>query len=239
MSFRNISSYKKGASLIIRESLVPSKEDPSQEEWGTVTDHKGLITTKVGEYRFTFPAGSFFQINTSILPSLIDYVSAQLAKIQPKPRFLLDAYCGSGFFAVGCSSGFEKVVGVDVNQQSIDYATGNAEMNSLENCSFQVGQAEIIFDGLSFTGKDAAVIIDPPRKGCSTDFLEQLVKFSPEGIVYISCNPFSQAKDLTELLKLCKGTGFTYKVDQVRVFDLFPMTMHGEGLVTLIKVKEE
>jgi len=120
-------------------------------------------------------------------------------------KYLLDVYCGSGLFAIAFSKAFEKVVGIDISDQSISCAAHNAKLNARDNCSFKLGSAEIIFDGLEFNGEESAVIIDPPRKGCSEDFIKQLVEFGPRAIVYVSCNPFTQARDLLRLLSLTGG----------------------------------
>ncbi|KAJ9089048.1 tRNA(m5U54)methyltransferase, variant 2 [Entomophthora muscae] len=196
------SRYPRGATLIIRESLA------DDESITTITNHKAQVTQKVGNIKFQYPSGSFFQINGSILPRLTEYVMDEIKSapgLTQPPRFLLDVYCGSGLFTVACSSAFERVVGVDVSDQSISCAGQNATINGLTNCSFKLGNAEIIFDGLDFKGEDTAVIIDPPRKGCSQDFIRQLIEFGPSVIVYVSCNPFSQAQDLLQLLSLCGG----------------------------------
>ncbi|KAI0244183.1 tRNA(m5U54)methyltransferase [Massospora cicadina] len=194
--------YPRGATLIIRESVA---EDGSTT---TVTEHKAQVTQKVGDVKFKYPAGSFFQINGSILTRLTEYVMDEIKTapgLAQPPRFLLDVYCGSGLFAVACSRAFERVVGVDVSDQSISCASGNAAINDITNCAFKLGNAEVIFEDLDFRGENTAVIIDPPRKGCSQDFIRQLIEFGPSVIVYVSCNPFSQAQDLLHLLTLCGG----------------------------------
>ncbi|KAI9295282.1 S-adenosyl-L-methionine-dependent methyltransferase [Neoconidiobolus thromboides FSU 785] len=202
---KQLDSYKRGATLIIRESLT--KDDNGNEVVDVVNTHKGIVTQPVGDLRFKYPSGSFFQVNASILPRLTEYVMSEFtnAPLAQKPKYLLDVYCGSGLFAVACSSAFEKVVGVDVNDQSIAFASKNAELNNIDNCSFKLGEAEVIFKGLEFNGDETAVIIDPPRKGCSEDFIKQLIDFAPSSIVYVSCNPFTQARDLQMLLDLTGG----------------------------------
>ncbi|KAI0244380.1 tRNA(m5U54)methyltransferase [Massospora cicadina] len=194
--------YSLGASLIIRESI---EDDGSIT---SVTNHNAQVTQKVGGVKFKYPAGSFFQINGSILTRLTEYVMDEIKAapgLTQPPRFLLDVYCGSGLFGVACSHAFERVVGVDIASQSVKCASVNAAINGISNCVFKLGRAETIFDGLRFEGKDTAVIIDPPRKGCSPDFIHQLIEFGPSVIVYVSCNPFSQAQDLLHLLMLCGG----------------------------------
>lgn len=136
------------------------------------------------------------------------------------PRYLVDAYCGSGLFTVTCGEGFEKVVGVDVSGEGVAYARKNAELNNIKNAEFIVGEAENIFQMIKFPGSETTVIIDPPRKGSDKKFLDQLLDLAPKRIVYISCNVHTQARDLGYLLQHDKGVG--YKIDSIRGFDFFP-----------------
>ena len=123
----------------------------------------------------------------------------------------MDAYCGSGLFAVSCHTLFEKVAGIEISKDSVGHASHNAALNgAADKCSFLTGSAENIFEkvmkgqeegGFGWKGEDTAMVIDPPRKGCSEDFLDQLLGFAPRVCVYVSCNVFSQARDLVYLRK--------------------------------------
>lgn len=143
------------------------------------------MTERVGDLVFRQNAGSFFQNNSSILPSLLAYVEAQL---RPSDKYLVDAYCGSGLFGVALSKRVERVTGIEISAESIKYAKDNARDNGATNCTFRAGQAERIFDGLDFPPDETTVVIDPPRKGCDDLFLDQLAAFRPASIVYVSCN---------------------------------------------------
>lgn len=206
--------FKKGGTLLIREHRD-----------GVTTNPKGIIHEQVGDLTFSFPAGEFFQNNPSILPAFTSYAARKAS--ERGARFLVDAYCGSGLFCLTAARSFEKAVGIEVSEFSVQYAVKNAEANQLENASFVVGDAASIFSQIDFPGSDSAVIIDPPRKGSNEDFLTQLVAFAPQTIVYISCNPSTQMRDLKTLL----AGGYT--IDEVQPFDLFPQTKHLECVVTL------
>lgn len=211
-------SYKKGATLLLRESATGD----------VLTDAQEICQEQVGELKFLFPAGDFFQNNPSILLSFAEYVKGEAANFGTQR--LVDAYCGSGFFGLSCASEFDSVVGIEVSEGSITWAKENARINGIENASFVKGSAESIFEQLDHdSGSDTTVIIDPPRKGCSREFLEQLFQFSPKGVVYISCNPATQMRDL----KLFQEAG--YKLATVQPFDLFPQTRHLECVITLTK----
>ncbi len=211
-------SFKKGATLLLRDSATGE----------VLTDAQEVCQEQVGELRFLFLAGDFFQNNPSILPSFADYVKEQ-AKAFGTPK-LVDTYCGSGFFGLSCASEFESVIGIEVSEGSITWAKENARINGIENATFLKGSAESIFEHLDGeSGPETTVVIDPPRKGCSSEFLDQLFQFSPKGVVYISCNPSTQMRDL----KRFQEAG--YVLTTVQPFDLFPQTRHLECVITLEK----
>jgi 23S rRNA (uracil1939-C5)-methyltransferase/tRNA (uracil-5-)-methyltransferase len=208
--------YKKGATLLIREHLD-----------GVTTNPKEIIREKVGELVFSFPAGEFFQNNPSILESFTQYVARKAS--ESGVHNLVDAYCGSGLFCLSAASRFEQAVGIEVSEFSVQYAIENAKANDIENTRFVLGDAASIFSQIDFSGSDSSVIIDPPRKGSSEEFLNQLIAFGPQKIVYVSCNPATQMRDLQIL------TDRRYKIEEVQPFDLFPQTKHLECVVTLTK----
>jgi 23S rRNA (uracil1939-C5)-methyltransferase/tRNA (uracil-5-)-methyltransferase len=177
--------------------------------------------------RFEFQAGDFFQNNPFILPAFVNHVAAE-AKASGA-RFLLDAYCGSGLFALSCAKHFEHVIGVEISESSVAKAKHNAEINGIANAQFMAGSAERIFANVTQPASETAVIVDPPRAGCGDDFLAQLLAFAPRSVVYVSCNPATQMRDL---VKFCEAG---YQLRKVQPFDLFPQTRHLECVMTLIK----
>lgn len=208
--------FKKGATLLLRDC------DGGQ----VLTDSKAICHERVGDLEFRFPAGDFFQNNPAILPAFVDYVRSEAEAAGA--RFLVDAYCGSGLFALACARSFEAVAGVEVSEGSITWARENAKLNRIENAKFHLGSAESIFAETGhFPPAETAVVIDPPRKGCSTEFLDQLFAFGPGAIVYVSCNPATQMRDLVRFHE----SG--YELLRVQPFDLFPQTRHLECVMTL------
>ena len=190
-----------------------------------MTNPKQEIVQKIGSIQYSFLAGSFFQNNYFILPLLIDFIVSQIQ--ETKTKYLIDAYCGCGFFALQLAHHFEKVFGVDVSEPSIQYAIKNAKNNQIENSHFFLGKAETIFDDLSLPGKDSIMVIDPPRKGCDILFLNQLFKLNPHRVIYVSCNPSTQMRDLKVFLEN------DYQLEKVQPFDFFPQTKHLECVVVL------
>ena len=208
--------YKKGATLLLRDAGGHLATNPNEP-----------VTETVDGIEFEFLAGSFFQNNPFILPRFTRYVAAQAAL--GDTRFLVDAYCGSGLFCLTAAARFERVAGIEINESAIDWAKRNARRNRIENCDLHAGSAENIFGAVDFPPQETSVVIDPPRKGCNPEFIDQLVAFSPATIVYVSCNPATQIRDLGPLL----AAG--YILERIQPFDLFPQTKHLECVVTLCR----
>ncbi|MDB4469085.1 class I SAM-dependent RNA methyltransferase [Akkermansiaceae bacterium] len=211
---RRAAEYKKGATLLLRAT-----EDRVE------TDHRAPVSEKVGDLKFNFLAGDFFQNNPFILDSFTGHAAEQAKG--PNQKYLLDAYCGSGLFGLTLAKNFEQVVGIELSETSADWARRNAKTNGIENASFIASSAEALFADITFPSEQTSVLIDPPRKGCSVDFLNQLFAFGPSRVVYVSCNPATQMRDLTSFL----GKG--YKIESIQPFDLFPQTRHLECVIAL------
>lgn len=207
---------KRGGTLLLRDCIE-----------GVCTDATSSVTEIVSGVSYQFCAGEFFQNNPHILPELVEYAISQAAG----PRFLIDAYCGVGVFALAAADRFEYVSGVEISSKAIVCANANARINNKRNCEFTMGKAEAIFQNAArkFPPSDCAAIIDPPRSGCDKSFLEQLIDFAPARIVYVSCAPDTQARDIAFL---CANG---YSLLELQPFDLFPQTRHIENVATLFK----
>jgi tRNA/tmRNA/rRNA uracil-C5-methylase (TrmA/RlmC/RlmD family) len=216
-------AFARGGTILLREA-----------SGAVTTDYEAVITETIareGEppLKLHFLARDFFQNNPFILPAFTAYVRRQAAA--SGARFLVDAYCGSGLFALTAASAFERVAGIEISESSVRFARENAAANGITNATFQAGDAAAIFAGLdpAFMPADTAVIIDPPRKGSDEAFLKQLFGFGPRAVVYVSCDPATQMRDLRHFL----AAGYT--VTAVQPFDLFPQTRHLECVLTLVK----
>ena len=216
--------FTRGATLLFREAggAVATDFDAVITEEIALPEPSGAKTL-----RLRFLARDFFQNNPFILPAFIDHVRTQAAA--SGARFLVDAYCGSGLFALSSAGSFAQVAGVEISDSSVAFARENAAANGVGNASFLAGQAEAIFAGLSFPPSETVVVIDPPRKGCDESFLRQLFSFSPRAAVYVSCDPATQMRDLRHFL----AAG--YRLARVQPFDLFPQTRHLECVITLAR----
>jgi 23S rRNA (uracil1939-C5)-methyltransferase/tRNA (uracil-5-)-methyltransferase len=222
--------FKRAATLLLREAS------------GAVTnDYDAVITETIARdpgppLRLRFLARDFFQNNPFILPAFTGYVRAQAAATGA--RFLVDAYCGSGLFALSAAGSFAQVAGIEISESSVRFARENAAANNIANATFQAGDATQIFAGLAplaaatpptFGPAETVVVIDPPRKGADEPFLRQLFAFGPRAVVYVSCDPATQMRDLRHFL----AAGYTLQAAQP--FDLFPQTRHLECVLTLVR----
>ncbi len=231
--------YERAATLLLREAsgAVTTDYDAIITETIAVA---GLAeagpgsatpaTTALQLLKLRFLARDFFQNNPFILPAFTRYVRGQAAA--SGARYLVDAYCGSGLFALSAALAFERVAGIEISESSVRFARENATANGIANATFAAGDAAQIFASLAahapaFAPADTAVVIDPPRKGCDESFLTQLFAFRPRAVVYVSCDPATQMRDLKSFL----AAGYTLTAAQP--FDLFPQTRHLECVLTL------
>ncbi len=209
-------TIKRGATLLFRATAE-----------GIAHDFRQIVREHVGDMVFEFLAGDFFQNNPFILADFTSHVRDEASS--GGARFLVDAYCGSGLFALTLARSFEQIAGVEVSETAAALARRNAETNHITNANFLTASAESIFSQIDFPPEHTAVVIDPPRKGCTPEFLDQLISFSAGRVVYVSCDPATQIRDLKHL----KAGGF--ELIRVQPFDLFPHTRHLECVMTLAK----
>jgi tRNA/tmRNA/rRNA uracil-C5-methylase (TrmA/RlmC/RlmD family) len=192
---------------------------------GVETDPRKIVEQNVGGLRFRHPAGEFFQNNPYVLEKMLSYVLDKLR--EHTTRYLVDAYCGSGLFSIAASPLFERVYGIEIAEGLVARASENATLNNVSNGVWHCGDASSIFEGLDIAGSETTLLVDPPRKGCSPEFLEQVFRFQPAQIVYVSCDPATQARDVRILLE----SG--YALGEIQPVDLFPQTRHIESVATL------
>ncbi len=205
---------KRGGTLLLRHVME-----------GVVTNPEEVVTEKVGTKTFQFKAGEFFQNNPFLLPEMVAYVAEEATG--DGSTNLVDAYCGSGLFSISASEWFDKCIGVEINPEASRWARANASINRLANCEYILGSASEVFAEVPFAGKDCSLVIDPPRKGCDAEFLQQTLAFGANRIIYVSCDPATQARDVKCLLE------GGYQVAKLQPFDLFPQTRHVESIATL------
>ena len=187
------------------------------------------IIEKINEYEFKITAKSFFQTNSYQIIEL-NKIILQFASLK-KSEIVYDLYTGTGTIAIFIAKYCKKVVGIDSVSEAIESAKENVCQNKIPNVFFELGDMKNIFnqDFISRNGKANVVIVDPPRDGMHKNVIKELIKLSPNKIIYVSCNSSTQARDL-KLLK------FNYSLLKSKAIDMFPHTQHVENIVLLEKI---
>ena len=176
--------------------------------------------------RFKIGPKSFYQTNTRQAFKLYS-VAREFAGLTGEET-VYDLYTGTGTIAQFVSSKARKVIGIEYVPEAICDARENALANGITNCEFFAGDMkDILTDSfVSQHGRPDVVILDPPRAGIHPDVAQVILNAEPERIVYVSCNPASQARDLAILCSM-------YRITAVRPVDMFPHTHHVENVVRL------
>ena len=186
----------------------------------------GYIEDNLLECKFRISPKAFYQINPTQTEVLYSK-ALEYAKLSGKET-VIDAYCGTGTIGILASKSAKKVIGVELNADAVKDAKVNAELNGVQNIEFYEADAgKFMVELASLNQTIDTAIMDPPRAGASLDFLKSLVTLKPQNVVYISCNPETQARDLSYLTR--KG----YKVKKIQPVDMFPHTNHVECVVHL------
>ena len=197
----------------------------------TVLYGKGYIIDTLCDYVFRISSKSFYQINVEQTEKL--YAKAiELAQLTGKER-VIDAYCGIGTIGMIASGKAKEVIGVELNRDAVKDAIYNAKKNQVKNIQFYANDAGKFMFKMAEQGEKADVVLmDPPRTGSTEEFMASVVTLNPQRIVYVSCNPETQARDLEYFTK------HGYRAKECWPFDMFPFTEHVETVVLMSKVKE-
>lgn len=195
---------------------------------------RGYIEDILMGLRFRISAKSFYQINP-VQTAVLYGRAMKLAGLTGKET-VIDAYCGIGTIGLIAARSAREVIGVELNKDAVRDAIGNARANQIKNTRFFAGDAgEFMRDMASEGGHVDVVFMDPPRSGSTEIFLDAVAGLGPDRVVYISCNPQTQVRDIRYLLK--KG----YCLREAWPVDMFPMTDEIENvcLMTLPKRGEK
>ncbi len=182
------------------------------------------IKEKLGDIEFLISPKSFFQTNTFQSKVLYD-IAVDFADIKGDEH-ILDLYTGIGSIALYIAQKTKSVLGIELVPEAIVDAKINAKLNGIDNAEFLVGDVKDVLND-EFIKPDI-VFVDPPRVGLHKDVVQTLLKISPKKIVYISCNPSTQARDVALLKE-------KYKVMKSQAVDMFPHTHHIENVMLLKK----
>ena len=189
---------------------------------------KSYMMEKMEDLQFKVGPVSFFQTNNPQAYQLYK-TAREFAQICPQD-IVYDLYTGSGTIANFIAKNAKLVVGIEYVDEAIVNAKENSKLNGIDNTRFFAGDmAKVFTDGfIKANGKPDIIITDPPRAGMHERVIEQLLSIAPKRIVYVSCNPATQARDISLLNE-------AYQVEKIQPVDMFPHTQHVENVVLLIK----
>ena len=181
--------------------------------------------------RFKIGPKSFYQTNSEQAYNLYK-TTREFADLQ-SDNVVYDLYTGTGTIANFVARSCKKVVGVEYIPEAIEDAIVNSKLNGIENTIFYAGDMKDVLteEFIAENGRPDVVILDPPRAGIHPDVAETILSASPQRIIYVSCNPATQARDLAIF-------DAAYRIVRIRPVDMFPHTHHVENVVALVRRKE-
>jgi len=214
----------------IVNNITQRKSQVAVGETERVCFGPGSITERIGKRTYRISANSFFQTNAAQAERLYE-TARRMARCAPGD-VLFDLYSGTGTIALHVADDVRQVIGIESVASSVEDARRNATMNGVSNCSFILGDLKdtLVSPAEVRSGLPApdVVIVDPPRAGMHEKVVRQLRQLRPRRIVYVSCNPSTQARDL----KILCSEGL-YAIEEVVPVDMFPHTFHVESVVAL------
>jgi 23S rRNA (uracil1939-C5)-methyltransferase len=187
-----------------------------------------FITEAILGIEYQVSPFSFFQTNSTQLDTFIKLIldSANLKSAD----IVWDLYCGTGSITLPAAKLCSEIYGIELSESSVNDAKKNAKNNNISNSFFYAADLHSakIPELLTTLPKPNVIIIDPPRSGTNSNLIEHILKIAPKKLVYVSCNPATQARDLTELSK-------KYQLQEVFTVDMFPHTYHIEVVAVLLR----
>ncbi len=207
-------------------TINTKRNDSMQDLEPQVYYGNGYITEKLEKFEFKISPKSFFQTNSKQAEVLYQ-VTRDFAELTGNET-VYDLYCGTGSIGIFCSDQAKKIIGVEFVEEAIEDAKLNAALNGLTSTAFFAGDVIKVCDDAFFEthGKPDVIITDPPRAGMHEKLVHKLLEMEAPTIVYVSCNPATQARDLALLHA-------KYTVTKIQPVDMFPHTLHIENVVQL------
>lgn len=182
---------------------------------------RDYLTEKLGDFEFKFGSQNFFQVNPAAFVPIIDFTSDKITKGQK----LVDLYSGVGVLGIAFGTGFNEINFVEKDPTAKAFNLQNLKLNKIENANVLTGESERQ-DLSSILVNTDALIVDPPRAGMHPKVLKKIIEAKPSEIIYVSCNPATQARDYKVLKEF-------YRPVAAGLFDLYPQTPHVESVLIL------
>jgi len=193
---------------------------------------KDHIIENLGDLTFKISPASFFQTNTVMAEALYDIV-AKYAALK-STDVVWDLYCGAGSIALYIAEQAKEIIGFEIVKDAVKDARENTALNQIENVRFIEGDLDKLFwknpELLDDLPKPDVMIIDPPRGGMHAKLIPVVAQVNPKSIVYVSCNPSTQVRDIKMLIEKSN-----YTIDIIQPIDLFPHTPHIEVVTRLVQ----
>jgi 23S rRNA (uracil1939-C5)-methyltransferase len=194
-----------------------------------ISDYKNVKTIKgnnylideIGNLSFRVSYNSFFQVNTYGVETLYNKIK-EYANLTGKEN-ILDLYCGTGSIGMYLASNANSVFGIEINQNAINDANYNIELNNVNNIEFLCEDISKIKN--NYKNIDL-VILDPPRSGLSLEAISNILSIRPKKIIYVSCEPITLARDINIIKE-------KYNIKEITIVDMFPNTYHCESVCVL------
>lgn len=200
-------------------------------EYEKIYHGDGTIKERLGDFIFQISSNSFFQTNSRQAEKLYRRI-IELADLK-SDDVVYDFYSGIGTISIFISPLVREVVGLELVESAVENAWVNAEINGVKNCKFIAGdlRKKLYVDRgwMKETPKPNIIVIDPPRSGMHPDVVKAVAKIQPRTIVYVSCNPTTQARDI----KLLTEYNPNYAIEIIQPIDMFPHTYHIENIALL------
>lgn len=211
-------------------TINTKKNDSIADLEPVVYSGKGFVIEQLEDFRFKIGPKSFFQTNTSQAEQLYR-VTREFAGLTGREN-VYDLYCGTGSIGIFLSRMAGKIIGVELIPAAIEDAKENARLNNLPDAAFFAGDVIDICNDEFFAvhGRPDVIITDPPRAGMHEKLVRKIMDMAAPLVVYVSCNPATQARDLNLLDE-------KYEVTGIQPVDMFPHTLHIENVVQL-KLKQ-
>lgn len=223
-----ISKIDKVTSIILNHN--PKKTNVILGRNDYVVWGENQILDKIGDIKFRISPKSFFQINSLQTPRLYN-LAIKKADLKADD-VVIDAYSGIGTIGLSVAKHVKVVRGMETISDAVKDANANAKLNGITNAQYVTGKAEEVMPRWAEEGlKTNVIFVDPPRKGLTPEFIDAAAKTKPEKIVYISCNPATQVRDLQLFMEK------DYHFNEITPVDMFPQTPHVESVTVLERKK--
>ncbi len=212
---KDISIFKDIKKLDIDSIIINGLKDKE------VVNEKYLLEDCEG-IKYQISSEAFFQVNTKQMIKMYSGVKS----LVNKGDSILDAYCGIGSIGLFLSDSIKSIVGIEINKAAVNDAKNNAVLNGVKNATYYCGDIKKIIKDVYKKDDFDTLIIDPPRKGMESNFIDLINDIKPKKIIYISCNASTLIRDIKKLDE-------NYSIKYFKAYDMFSQTFHVETIVSL------